>query len=156
MRYHMHPSASSKTVESDNQQAARELLPCPWCGRAPVLTLEGVAGDGITEPFYVRCLRCNVKREAPTEEQVTALWNGREGMGAEHWAELHRLRVECVDSTSGKRWQELAAAEKVSRLTAERLLAEIVDNLSPGLPLNAKARHAVKQARAILAREEKK
>lgn len=57
--------------------AVLEMLPCPFCGREPTLTLEGVAGDGITEPFHVRCLRCDIAMTRPRREVVIAAWNRR-------------------------------------------------------------------------------
>lgn len=46
---------------------------------------------------------------------------------ADHWAELHRLRAERVESRSGKTWQELAASERVARIAAERAREEAAE-----------------------------
>ena len=55
--------------------ATDALRACPFCGHAPFLSLEGVAGDGITSPFHVRCLRCRIKLTRETRDEVVAAWN---------------------------------------------------------------------------------
>ena len=68
-------------------------------------------------------------RVATTDQNVVAVWKSsdyrvvplsRSAMDSEHWAELHRLRVESVESTSGKPWREIAAVERAARIAAER------------------------------------
>ncbi len=51
-------------------------------------------------------------------------------MDAEHWAELHKLRAERCESTSGKTWQEIAVGLKLQLNSSTSTLQIVSDELA--------------------------
>jgi len=65
----------------DDQQRARELEPCPFCGEAVHLLVEHLEGTIIHPAYQVRCDNCGAS-SGFTDKSCVELWNTRAALRA--------------------------------------------------------------------------
>lgn len=66
------------------------LLPCPFCGKPPVMLEERDMTDGFVRATAIRCDECGIEMSEEYRSEVTEVWN--------HRSPLHH-RVEPRDMT---------------------------------------------------------
>lgn len=93
------------------------LEPCPFCGGDPILTIEGVAGDRITEPYHVRCMRCDIKVTRPSRDEAIAAWNRRaRRQGGEAVAWQYRMQLKGREFWG--EWTSVESEDQAQRIVA--------------------------------------